>query len=99
MILWVILFVACMIWMRVGAGGVETAATAAAMFLTGPGVRSFLRAFWREHSPSDGMPQGKRFWKRSSKEDQCPEEPRGGPSNMSPCARMSTPASCSFVGL
>jgi hypothetical protein len=66
LILWVILFVACMIWARFGVGGLETAAVVGAMFMAGAGVRSFLNAYWRRRDSSDITAPKMSFWTRSS---------------------------------
>ena len=44
-ILWLVIFVALMIWRRFGAAGLESAATFGAFFVGGLGVRSFLDLF------------------------------------------------------
>ena len=64
--LWVILFVACMIWARFGATGLEGAAIAGAMVVAGLGVRNFLNTFWRKKDPADAVPPKTSFWTRSS---------------------------------
>jgi hypothetical protein len=46
MVLWVVLFMAYMIWARFGLPGLEQAATMGALFVGGLGVRSFLDTFW-----------------------------------------------------
>jgi len=64
--LWVILFVGCMIWARFGASGLEGAATAGAMVVAGLGVRNFLNNFWSKKDHNEAMPPKTSFWTRSS---------------------------------
>jgi len=66
MILWVILFMALMIWARFGPAGLERAATMGAMFLGGLGVRSFLDTFWN----------GQEAEKKKAKAANVPKAPR-----------------------
>jgi hypothetical protein len=66
LILWVILFVACMVGLRFGAGGLESVAIAGAMVVAGLGVRSFLNTFWRKKDQTDPVPPKTRFWTRSA---------------------------------
>jgi hypothetical protein len=62
---WVILFLAWMIWARFGTAGLEGAATVGAMIIAGLGVRSFLDTFWKSKDRTEKQPREMNSWNRS----------------------------------